>query len=59
MEALVKAGEWMLMFGPDVISAVVLLLSGVAGIAMLIPGDEPEKSIKAVADWLAQFSRKE
>lgn len=58
METLVKIGEWLLLYGPDVVSAVVLLLSGVAGIAMLIPGDEPETTIKKISDWLAQFSRK-
>lgn len=58
MESLVSLGEWLLLYGPDVVSAVVLLLGGIAGIALLIPGEEPEKSIKAVADWLSQFSRK-
>lgn len=58
METLLKAGEWMMMFGPDVVAALVLILTGVAGIAMMIPGEEPEKTLKAVAEWLAKFSRK-
>lgn len=58
MEVLLKAGEWVLTFGPELISALVLILTGVAGVAMMVPGDEPEKTLKAIAEWLAKFSRK-
>ena len=58
MEQVVAVGEWLVLFGPDVVAAVVAVLTGVIGIAMLIPGEEPEATLKKVADWLAQFSRK-
>jgi hypothetical protein len=58
MEQVVAVGEWLVLYGPDVVAAVVAMLSGIMGIAMLVPGDEPEATLKKVADWLAQFSRK-
>jgi len=58
MEQVVAVGEWLVLHGPDVVAAVVAMLSGIMGIAMLVPGDEPEATLKKVADWLAQFSRK-
>lgn len=58
METILKAGEWLVVFGPEVVTAIVAMLSGVIGIALLVPGEEPEKTLKSVSDWLAQFSRK-
>lgn len=58
MEQVIAAGQWLVVFGPEVVAAIVAMLTGVIGIALLIPGEEPEKTLKAVADWLAQFSRK-
>lgn len=41
-----------------VAGAVQLILIGVAGIFMLIPGQEPERTLLSIAGWLARFSRK-
>ena len=58
MEQVIAAGQWLVVFGPELVTAIVAVLTGIIGIAMLIPGEEPEKTLKAVADWLSKFSRK-
>jgi hypothetical protein len=40
------------------LAALVGLLSGVIGIALLIPGPEPETTLQKVVDFLAKFSKK-
>jgi hypothetical protein len=44
--------------GPEIISAIAALLSGVIAISLLIPGEQPEKALKAVVEFLAKFSKK-
>lgn len=40
------------------LGAITALLGAVIAIAQLIPGDQPEKSLQAVLDFLSKFSRK-
>jgi hypothetical protein len=40
------------------LGAVTALLGAVIAIAQLIPGEQPEKSLQAVVDFLSKFSRK-
>lgn len=40
------------------INAVIGLLSGVIGIALLIPGPEPERTLQKVVDFLQSISKK-
>jgi len=40
------------------IAAAVGILSGVIAICLLIPGDQPEKSLQKVVDILQSISRK-
>ena len=40
------------------VGALVALLSAVIAIASLIPGDEPETTLRKVVDFLSKFSRK-
>lgn len=47
------AAHWM-----EVLGATTALLSGVVAICMLIPGEQPEKFLQGVLDFLAKFSRK-
>lgn len=44
---------------PEIISAVVALLSGVIAICLLIPGEQPEKALQGVVDFLKKFSLKQ
>ena len=40
------------------VGAITALLTAVIAIAQLIPGDQPEKFLQGVVDFLAKFSRK-
>lgn len=39
-------------------AAVVGVLSGVIVICTFIPGDQPEKALQGVVDWIAKYSKK-
>jgi hypothetical protein len=58
MEKLLESGQWLVAHGPDVVSGVMAVLSGVIAISLVIPGEQPEKALKAVVDFLSKFSRK-
>jgi hypothetical protein len=58
MDKLIEAGQWLVVHGPEVVSAVVALLSGVIAIALIIPGEQPEKALQSVVDFLKKFSKK-
>lgn len=58
MDKLIQAGQWLVVHGPEVVSAVVALLSGVITIALIIPGEQPEKALQSVVDFLKKFSKK-
>lgn len=42
----------------ELVGFLVLVLSGLIGIAMMIPGDQPEKSLQNVLDFIKKFSKK-
>lgn len=58
MEKVIEAGQWLVLHGPDVVSGLVGVLSGVIAISLLIPGEQPEKALKSVVEFLTKFSRK-
>ena len=45
--------NWQALFG-----AVSALLSAVIAIALLVPGEQPEKALKSVVAFLEKFSKK-
>jgi hypothetical protein len=58
MDKLIQAGQWLVVHGPEVVSAIVALLSGVTAIALIIPGEQPEKALQSVVEFLKKFSKK-
>lgn len=58
MEQAIETVKVIVEKGPEILSAVVALLSGVIAVSLLIPGDQPEKALKAVVEFLAKFSKK-
>jgi hypothetical protein len=58
MEKILLAGQWLMAHGPEVVSAVMALMSGVIAISMLIPGEQPEKALQKMVDFLKKFSAK-
>ena len=51
--SLIASQDWLAWLG-----ALTALLGAVIAIAQLIPGEQPEKSLQAVVDFLAKFSKK-
>jgi hemerythrin-like domain-containing protein len=41
-----------------ILEAIMLLLSAVILIAMMIPGEQPEKTLQAIVDFIKKFSKK-
>ena len=37
---------------------VIMILTGVIGIAMIIPGEQPEKALQKALDFIKKFSKK-
>jgi hypothetical protein len=58
MDKLIQAGQWLVLHGPELVSAIVALLSGVIAIALIIPGEQPEKALQGVVEFLKKFSKK-
>ena len=44
--------------GQDVISALVAVLSAAIAVSLLIPGDQPEKSLQKIVDFIQKISKK-
>ena len=42
----------------DILTAIVGLLSALTIVFLLIPGEQPEKTFRAIADFLEKFSMK-
>lgn len=58
MGSLIEVLKLVVEKGPEVISAVVALLSGAIAIALLIPGDQPEKALQNIVNLLTKISKK-
>jgi len=58
MEKVLEIVKMVVQFGPEIVSGVVAILSGVIAIAMIIPGEQPEKALKGVVAFLEKFSKK-
>jgi hypothetical protein len=42
----------------QILVAIMALISAVIGICLLIPGEQPEKFLQSLLDFLSKFSRK-
>ena len=58
MQTLASIFTWIVANYDIIIGAVVAILSGIIGIALLIPGEQPEKALQGVVDFLSKFSKK-
>lgn len=58
MEMIMKIVNFVMANYESILAAVSSILLGVIAISMLIPGDQPEKALKAVVDFIAKFSKK-
>ncbi len=58
MEKVLVIINWIFASGPNLVSAVVAVISALIALFLLVPGDQPEKALQGVADFLAKFSKK-
>lgn len=58
MEKALEVVKLAIAMGPEIIAAVVALLSGVIAVSLLIPGEQPEKALKAIVALLEKISKK-
>ena len=58
MQAILEIGKWILDNYQAVLSALVAVVSALIALFLIIPGEQPEKALKSVADFLAKFSKK-
>ncbi len=58
MQSVLAIGQWILANYQAVISGVAGVISALIAVALIVPGDQPEKALQGVADFLAKFSKK-
>lgn len=58
MEKVMAAIKLVIEHGPEILGALMALLSGVIAVSLLIPGEQPEKALKSVVAFLEKLSRK-
>lgn len=58
MIAAIEVGKWLLAHWQEVLLAVQGILTAVIALALIIPGDEPEKTLKKIVDVLTKLSKK-
>lgn len=49
---------WIMENLPEIFSGVVALLTGIIAICLLIPGEQPEKTLQIIVDFLKKLSLK-
>lgn len=49
---------WVLANWQNTLTAVLALLTSLIGVALIIPGDQPEKFLQGIVDFLTKFSSK-
>jgi hypothetical protein len=42
----------------EVLGALSLILTGLIAISLLIPGEQPEKSLQSILEFIKKFSKK-
>jgi len=58
LETILSAGGWFMANYQGIITTVMALLTGVIGVALLFPGEQPEKFLKGVVKMLEKVSKK-
>jgi hypothetical protein len=58
MSDAIKLISWVSVYGAEILSAVVSAITALIALFMLIPGEQPEKALQKLVDFIAKFSRK-
>lgn len=58
MDQIMAIISWCIASGPNMVTAVIAVLSALIALFMLVPGEQPEKALSGIVDFLSKFSRK-
>lgn len=58
MQTVLEVGKWILANYQALLVALNAALVALIGLFMIIPGDQPEKALQGVVDFLSKFSKK-
>ncbi len=58
MDKIISVFKWIVDTGPDAATKISAALLALCAIFAMIPGDQPEKFLHGIADFVAKFSRK-
>jgi len=58
MEAIYELIAFVPTNGPMILTNVIVILSAIIAIALVIPGEQPEKFLQRVLDFLKKWSKK-
>jgi hypothetical protein len=58
METIMQIIAFMAAHGLELLGALTLILNGVIAICVLVPGEQPEKALQWIVDFIAKFSKK-
>lgn len=55
---LMSVFNWVIASGPNFVASVIAMIGFLIALFSLIPGEQPEKALQGVVDFLAKFSKK-
>ncbi len=58
MDEILKALAWLQANYQSILANLILISTGITGIALLIPGEQPEKFLQKAINFLKRFSKK-
>lgn len=50
--------NWIIASGPNMLASLVIFLGFLIAFFALIPGEQPEKALQGIVDFIAKFSKK-
>jgi hypothetical protein len=58
MDMVKEIVQWVIVFGPQALELLIAVMMAMIALFMVIPGEQPEKAMQAIVDFLKKFSRK-
>jgi hypothetical protein len=57
-ESILNIGSFIVNNSRAIVGGVVAVLTGIIAICMVVPGDQPEKFLQGIVDFISKFSNK-
>ena len=58
MDKILEIGKLLIANWEVILGGLIAALTGLIAVAMIIPGEQPDKALQAAVDFLKRFSRK-